>query len=61
MQACEATAALIRGETLPVKTTKRVDPSGNTVLISLAGRPFGEGSRRCPGEHHARAFAEALR
>ena len=61
VQACEATAALIRGETLPVRTTKRVDADGRTVLVSLEGRPFGEGSRRCPGERHARAFAEALR
>ena len=61
VQACEATAALIRGDTLPVKTTKRVDADGHTVLVSLEGRPFGEGPRRCPGERHARAFAEALR
>jgi hypothetical protein len=57
VQACEATAALIGGEALPVKTTKRVDPGGRVVLVSLEGRPFGAGSRRCPGEHLARAFA----
>ena len=60
VQACEATAALIRGETLPVKSTKRLQ-DGEIVLVDLAGRPFGAGSRRCPGERLARAFAEALR
>ncbi|MBE2318022.1 hypothetical protein DVA67_018720 [Solirubrobacter sp. CPCC 204708] len=61
VQACEATAGLIRGDNLPVKTTKRVTPDGEIVLVDLSGRPFGEGPRRCPGEAHARAFAEALR
>src|SRR3954453_19870257 len=60
VQACEATAALIRGEAVPVKATKRVR-DGEIVAVSLEGRPFGEGPRRCPGERHARAFAEALR
>jgi len=61
VQACEATAGLIRGDELPVKATKRVSPEGEVVLVSLEGRPFGEGSRRCPGEQLARDFAEALR
>lgn len=61
VQACEATAALIRGDNLPVKTTKRVTPEGEIVAAELDDRPFGAGARRCPGEAHARAFAEALR
>ena len=60
VQACEATAALIRGDDLPVKHTKRLQ-DGEIVLVDLAGRPFGAGPRRCPGERLARAFAEALR
>jgi hypothetical protein len=61
VQACEATAGLIRGDDLPVKTTKRVAADGTIVAVDLAGRPFGEGARRCPGERHARALAEALK
>ncbi|MDA0183255.1 hypothetical protein OJ997_23290 [Solirubrobacter phytolaccae] len=61
VQACEATAGLIRGDTLPVKATKRVAADGTVVAVDLTGRPFGEGPRRCPGEWHARALAEALR
>ena len=61
VQACEATAGLVRGDDLPVPVTRRVDPEGNVVEISLAGRPFGEGPRRCPGEAHAKALAEGAR
>ena len=61
VQACEATAGLVRGDDLPVKTTKRVTADGTIVAVDLTGRPFGEGARRCPGERHARALAEALR
>jgi hypothetical protein len=61
VQACEATAGLVRGDNLPVKTTKRVTSDGTIVAVDLTGRPFGEGPRRCPGERHARALAEALR
>ena len=59
VQACEATAGLVRGDDLPVKTTKRVTADGTIVAVDLTGRPFGEGARRCPGERHARALAEA--
>ena len=61
VQACEATAGLVRGDDLPVKTTKRVTADGTIVAVDLTGRPFGEGARRCPGERHARALAEALK
>jgi hypothetical protein len=61
VQACEATAGLVRGDDLPVKQTKRVTPDGTIVTVPLDGRPFGDGPRRCPGERHARALAEALR
>ena len=61
VQACEATAGLVRGDDLPVKTTKRVIADGTIVAVDLTGRPFGEGARRCPGERHARALAEALK
>jgi len=61
VQACEATAGLVRGDDLPVKTTKRVTADGTIVAVDLTGRPFGEGARRCPGERHARALAEAVK
>jgi hypothetical protein len=60
VQACEATAALVRGDDLPVKTTKRLDPNGRPVVIDLAGRPFGEGPRACPGKEHALALAAGV-
>ena len=58
VQACEATAALIRGDDPPVPSTKRLDPDGNVVVVDLAGRPFGEGRRACPAREHALALAE---
>jgi hypothetical protein len=61
VQACEATAALIRGEDPPVRSTKRLDPAGNVVVVDLAHRPFGEGRRACPGQLHALALAEGVR
>ncbi len=61
VQACEATAGLVRGEDVPVPVTRRVGPDGQTVLVDLSGRPFGAGPRRCPGEAHARALVEGLR
>ena len=61
VQACEATAALIRGDDPPVRSTKRLDPDGNVVIVGLEGRPFGEGRRSCPGKHHALALAEGVR
>jgi hypothetical protein len=60
VQACEATAGLVRGEDVPVPVTRRVGPDGRTVLVDLADHPFGAGPRRCPGEAHARALVEGL-
>ncbi|MDA0166711.1 hypothetical protein OM076_40995 [Solirubrobacter ginsenosidimutans] len=60
VQACEATAGLVRGDDLPVPVTRRVNEDGETVLVDLTGRPFGAGSRRCPGEAHARALVEGV-
>lgn len=61
VQACEATAGLVRGDNLPVKSTKRVTPDGTIIAVDLKDHPFGDGPRRCPGEAHARALAEALK
>jgi cytochrome P450 len=61
VQACEATAGLVRGEDVPVPVTRRVGPDGEIVLVDLSDCPFGAGARRCPGEAHARALAEGLR
>jgi cytochrome P450 len=60
VQACEATAGLVRGDDLPVPVTRRIGTNGETVLVDLTGRPFGAGSRRCPGEAHARALVEGV-
>jgi hypothetical protein len=60
VQACEATAGLVRGDDLPVPATRRVGPDGETVLVDLTGCPFGAGPRRCPGEAHARALADGV-
>jgi hypothetical protein len=69
VQACEATAALVRGalarpveEVLrddpPVKGTKRVAPEGQVITVDLKGRPFGAGPRACPAREHALALVE---
>ena len=34
--------------------------AGAVVAVPLAGRPFGAGPRRCPGEAHARALAAGV-
>jgi cytochrome P450 len=71
VQACEATAALVRGaltrpleevlrDTPPVPVTRRLDPDGRVVVIDLTGHPFGAGTRKCPGEVHARALAAGV-
>jgi cytochrome P450 len=60
VQACEATAGLVRGEDVPVPVTRRVGADGETVLVDLSDRPFGAGPRRCPGERHARALVEGV-
>ena len=49
VQACEATAALIRGDDLPVRSTKRLDPDGNVVVIDLAGPAVRRGTASVPG------------
>jgi cytochrome P450 len=59
VQACEATAGLVRGEDVPVPVTRRVR-DGEVVLVDLSDRPFGAGKRRCPGEAHARALVEGV-
>jgi cytochrome P450 len=60
VQACEATAGLVRGDDLPVPVTRRVSPDGQTVLVDLSAHPFGAGPRRCPGEAHALALVEGV-
>jgi hypothetical protein len=69
VQACETTAALVRGarerpitdvlrDDPPVKSTKRVAPDGRVISVDLTGRAFGEGPRKCPGPEHALALVE---
>lgn len=71
VQACEATAALVRGalerpladvlrDTPPVPATRRRSPAGEIVLVPLDGHPFGAGPRRCPGEALALALAAGV-
>lgn len=61
VQACDATRALIGGATPPVPATRRIAPSGEEVLVSLEGRPFGSGRHACPGRDQALALAEGAR
>lgn len=56
VQACAATRSWIIGNNPPVAATRRVSPSGDEVLLSLQGIPFGAGRHACPGETHARAL-----
>ena len=56
VQACEATAALIRGDDPPVPIDEATRSGRNVVVVDLAGRPFGEGRRALPGPR-ARAGA----
>lgn len=71
VQACEATAALVRGaltrpldavlrDDPPVPATRRLGPDGRVVVVDLAGHPFGSGPRACPGEVHARALVAGV-
>jgi hypothetical protein len=71
VQACEATAALVRGglarpldevlrDAPPVRATRRLDPDGRLVEIPLDGHPFGAGPRACPGREHALALAAGV-
>jgi cytochrome P450 len=73
VQACDATAGLI-GNALSARlagktadllaeppvlwTRRRVD--GEDVAVSLAGKPFGDGPRACPGSRHAIALATGV-
>jgi hypothetical protein len=60
VQACESTAAMVRGDDTPVKVTRRVAPDGRIVELDLSGRPFGAGPRACPGREHALALVEGV-
>ena len=60
VQACEATAGLVQGKTVPVPATRRIGPNGELVLVDLTDHPFGAGRRRCPGEAHARALVDGV-
>lgn len=59
IQAHAATKALVAGANPPVPATRRVGPSGETVLIDLTGFPFGAGAHACPGRAHALALASS--
>ena len=75
VQACEPVAALVRAALArgeadpaavpaadpPVPATVRWRPdTGETVVVPLAGIPFGAGPRRCPAEPHALALAAGV-
>lgn len=73
VQSCLPVTALVTGAlddglegalasaTPPVPATRRWSPAtGETVTVPLAGTPFGQGPRRCPGEEHARALAAGV-
>jgi hypothetical protein len=70
VQACDATAALVRTarerktsvadvlcDEPPVRFTRR---GGALVDLASAGLPFGAGPHACPGREHALALAEGL-
>jgi cytochrome P450 len=71
VQACEATAALVRDGLRagsveaalrggpPVARTRRVR-DGEVVAVDLSGHPFGAGPHACPGQSHAVAIASAM-
>lgn len=71
VQACEATAALVRDGVRagsvaaalragpPVPGTRRVH-AGTVVPVDLAGHPFGAGPHECPGRPQAVAIASAM-
>lgn len=58
VQACAATQSLIAGNEPPVPATRRIAPSGEEVVVSLEGQPFGAGRHACPGREHAVALAD---
>ena len=63
--AADTVARTVRGNP-PVRLTRRVTPSGETIALDLAAArddpaghlAFGYGPRACPGAAHARALAE---
>jgi cytochrome P450 len=71
VQACEATAALVRDGLRagsveaalrggpPVPRTRRVR-DGEAVPVDLSGHPSGAGPHACPGQSHAIAMASAM-
>ncbi len=71
VQACEATAALVRNgmragsvaaalrDDPPVPLTRRVR-AGEVVPVDLRGHPFGAGPHACPGQAHALAIASTM-
>jgi cytochrome P450 len=71
VQACEATAALVRDGMRagsveaalrggpPVPRTRRVR-DGEVVPVDLSRHPFGAGPHACPGQEHAIAIASAM-
>lgn len=62
VQACVATRSFITGTEPPVPATRRMSPTGEEVVVSLEGQPFGAGRHACPGGEHALAIVDgALR